>query len=37
MSFPGGSVLKNLPINAGDTDSIPASGRSSGAGTDNSF
>ena len=25
--FPGGSVVKNLPANAGDTDSIPGSGR----------
>ena len=25
--FPGGSVVKNLPANAGDTDSIPESGR----------
>ena len=31
MGLPGGSVLKNLPANAGearDTDSIPESGRS---------
>ena len=28
--FPGGSVVKNLPGNAGDMDSIPGSGRSSG-------
>ena len=27
-SFPGGSVLKNLPANAGDTDSIPGLGKS---------
>ena len=26
--FPGGSVVKNLPINAGDTALIPGSGRS---------
>ena len=26
--FPGGSVVKNLPANAGDTGSIPGSGRS---------
>ena len=26
--FPSGSVLKNLPANAGDTDSIPGLGRS---------
>ena len=33
MGFPGGSVVKNLPIDAGDTrdtDSIPGSGRSPG-------
>ena len=31
VCFPGGSVVKNLPANAGDTgdvDSIPGSGRS---------
>ena len=27
--FPGGSVVKNLPANAGDTGSIHGSGRSS--------
>ena len=26
--FPGGSVVKNLPANAGDTGSIPGPGRS---------
>ena len=26
--FPGGSVVKNQPANAGDTDSIPGLGRS---------
>ena len=26
--FPGGSVVKNLPANAADKDSIPGSGRS---------
>ena len=26
--LPGGSVVKNLPVNAGDMDSIPASERS---------
>ena len=26
--FPGGSVAKNLPTNAGDTGSIPGPGRS---------
>ena len=30
--FPGGSVVKNLPANAGDQDLIPGSGRSSGEG-----
>ena len=33
--FPGGSVVKNLPANAGDArdmGSIPGSGRSSGGG-----
>ena len=24
--FPGGTVVKNLPVNAGDTGSIPGSG-----------
>ena len=35
--FPGGSVVKNLPANAGDTrvaGLIPRSGRSSGEGND---
>ena len=26
--FPGGPVVKNLPVNAGDTGSIPGPGRS---------
>ena len=30
--FPGGSVVKNLPANAGDSSSIPGSGRSPGEG-----
>ena len=30
QGFPGGSVVKNLPANAGDTGSIPGSGRSPG-------
>ena len=30
--FPGGSVVKNLPANAGDLGSIPGSGRSPGEG-----
>ena len=36
--FPGGSVVKNLPTNVGDTgdaDSIPMSGRSPGGGNGN--
>ena len=28
LGFPGGSVVKNLPANAGDTGSIPDPGRS---------
>ena len=38
MSFPGGSVVKNLPTNAGvtgDTGAIPGLGRSSGVGNGN--
>ena len=30
MGFPGGSVVKSLPANAGDQGSIPGPGRSSG-------
>jgi len=30
MGFPGGSALKNLPANAGDTGSIPELGRAPG-------
>ena len=33
--FPNGSVVKNLPANAGDVDSIPGSGRSPGEGNGN--
>jgi len=33
QGFPGGSVIKNLPANAGDTGSIP--GRSPGEGNGN--
>ena len=36
--FPGGTVVKNLPANAGgarDTDPIPGSGRSPGVGNGN--
>ena len=28
IGFPGGTVVKNLPANAGDAGSIPVSGRS---------
>ena len=34
-SFPGGSVLKNMPANAGDMGSIPGLGRPLGEGNDN--
>ena len=33
--FPGGSAVKNLPANAGDTGSTPGSGRSPGGGNGN--
>ena len=32
MGFPGGSVVKNLPANAGNTGSIPELGRTPGEG-----
>ena len=32
MGFPGASVAKNPPANAGDSGSIPGSGRSPGEG-----
>ena len=32
MGLPGGSMIKNLPANAGDPGSIPVSGRSPGEG-----
>ena len=35
MGFPGGAVVKNPPANAGDTGSIPGSGRSPGVGNSN--
>ena len=35
VGFPGGSVVKNLPANAGDAGSIPRSGRSPGEGNGN--
>ena len=33
--FPGGSVAKNPPVNAGDAGSIPGSGKSPGEGNGN--
>ena len=33
--FPGGSVVKNLPVNAGDKGLIPGLGRSPGEGNGN--
>ena len=33
--FPGGSVVKSLPVNAGNLDLIPGSGRSPGEGNGN--
>ena len=36
-AFPGGSVIKNLPVNAGDTGSVPGSGRSAGEGNANAI
>ena len=35
MAFPGGSVVKNPPANAGDVGSILGSGRSPGEGNGN--
>ena len=35
--FPGDSVVKNPPANAGDAGSIPGSGRSLGVGNGNPF
>ena len=37
LGFPGGSVVKNPPDNAGDTGSIPGSGRCPGEGNGNLF
>ena len=34
QGFPGGSVVKNPPANAGDTGSIPGLGRCPGEGND---
>ena len=35
MGFPGGSVVNNLPANAGNTVSVPGSGRSTREGNGN--
>ena len=35
MGFPGGSVIKNLPANAGDTGSVLGLGRTPGEGNGN--
>ena len=35
MGFPGGTVVKNPPPNAGDVVSVPGSGRSPGVGKGN--
>ena len=35
MDFPGGSVVKNPPANAGDVDLIPGSERTPGEGNGN--
>ena len=35
MGFPGGTMVKNPPANAGDVDLIPGSGRSPGVGNGN--
>ena len=35
LDFPGGSVVKNLPANTGDTGFISGSGRFSGGGNGN--
>ena len=35
LGFPGGSAIKNLPANAGDSALIPGTGRSSGEGNGN--
>ena len=37
LGFPGGSVVKNPPANAGDMGSVPEPGRSSGKGNGNSL
>jgi len=35
VGFPGGSLVRNLPVSAGDTGLIPGSGGSSGEGNGN--
>ena len=35
LGFPGGSIVKNLPANAGDTDLMPGLGTTLGEGNDN--
>ena len=35
LGFPGGSVVKNLPANAGDSGSVPGLRRSPGEGNSN--
>ena len=35
MGFPGGPIVKNLPANAGEMESIPGSGRCLGEGNGN--
>ena len=35
MGFPGGTMVKNPPANAGDVGLIPVLGRSPGEGNDN--
>ena len=37
LGFPGGSVVKNQPANAGDMGSVPGLGRSLGEGNGNSL
>ena len=37
LGFPGGSVVKKLPANAGDTGSISGLGKSPGEGNGNPF
>ena len=35
LAFPAGTVVKNLPANAGDTGSVPGLGRTPGGGNGN--